>query len=213
MFRAEKHFTARHLCEFTGLDLEMAINEHYYEVLDLFSDLFIYIFDNLNSRFAAELEAINAQFSFEPLQYLRPSLRISFAEGVKLLQDAGFDASPEDDLDTEMEKALGKIIKDKYHTDFYIMDQYPMAIRPFYTMPHPDNPKVSNSYDMFIRGQEIVSGAQRIHDVNLLMEKIKGKPDMSLESVQFYVDAFKHGALPHGGGDRVGACSNAVSRP
>jgi hypothetical protein len=33
VFRAEKSFTHRHLCEFTGLDFEMAIYEHYYEVL------------------------------------------------------------------------------------------------------------------------------------------------------------------------------------
>ena len=32
---------------FTGLDLELAIKEHYYEVLDVFSDLFIGIFDVL----------------------------------------------------------------------------------------------------------------------------------------------------------------------
>lgn len=32
VFRAENSYTHRHLCEFTGLDLEMAIYEHYYEV-------------------------------------------------------------------------------------------------------------------------------------------------------------------------------------
>lgn len=37
-------------------------------MLDVFSDLFIYIFDNLQSRFAKELEAINKQHPFEPLQ-------------------------------------------------------------------------------------------------------------------------------------------------
>lgn len=41
----------RHLCEFHGLDMEMAINEHYSEVLDVFSDLFVYIFDGLNTRY------------------------------------------------------------------------------------------------------------------------------------------------------------------
>jgi aspartyl-tRNA synthetase len=51
VFRAENSNTHRHLCEFHGLDLEMVINEHYYEVLELFSDLFIYIFDGLNTRF------------------------------------------------------------------------------------------------------------------------------------------------------------------
>lgn len=33
VFRAEKSFTRRHLCEFTGLDLEMAIDGHYLETL------------------------------------------------------------------------------------------------------------------------------------------------------------------------------------
>jgi len=50
VFRAENSNTHRHLCEFHGLDLEMVINEHYFEVLDLFSEIFIYIFDGLNSR-------------------------------------------------------------------------------------------------------------------------------------------------------------------
>lgn len=39
VFRAEKSNTNRHLCEFTGLDMEMTIKEHYFEVLDLLADL------------------------------------------------------------------------------------------------------------------------------------------------------------------------------
>ena len=50
MCRAEKSFTHRHLCEFTGLDLEMAINEHYNEVLDVLDRLFVYMFSGLKSR-------------------------------------------------------------------------------------------------------------------------------------------------------------------
>jgi aspartyl/asparaginyl-tRNA synthetase len=33
VFRAEKSKTRRHLCEFTGLDIEMAIDSHYNEAL------------------------------------------------------------------------------------------------------------------------------------------------------------------------------------
>lgn len=33
--------------------------------------------------------------------------------------------------------------------------------------------KLSNSYDMFMRGEEIISGAQRIHDPELLIERAK----------------------------------------
>lgn len=58
VFRAENSFTHRHMCEFTGLDLEMEIKEHYFELLDLMSDLFVHIFNGLESRFGKELNAI-----------------------------------------------------------------------------------------------------------------------------------------------------------
>lgn len=47
-------------------------------------------------------------------------------------------------------------------------------MRPFYTMPCPDDPNYSNSYDVFIRGEEIISGAQRIHDADLLAGGCRG---------------------------------------
>ena len=33
--------------------------------------------------------------------------------------------------------------------------------------------ELSNSYDMFMRGEEVLSGAQRIHDPALLTERAK----------------------------------------
>jgi len=47
VFRAEHSYTNRHLCEFTGLDMEMEIKEHYFEVLDLLADLLAFIFIGL----------------------------------------------------------------------------------------------------------------------------------------------------------------------
>ncbi len=75
IFRAEKSFTHRHLCEFVGLDMEMAFNEHYHEVLDMLDGMFIHIFDNLAARWPKELSIVNQQFPFAPLEYLKPSLR------------------------------------------------------------------------------------------------------------------------------------------
>lgn len=48
------------------------------------------------------------------------------------------------------------------------LHRYPSAVRPFYTMPCADDANYSNSYDVFIRGEEIISGAQRVHDPELL---------------------------------------------
>lgn len=43
-------------------------------------------------------------------------------------------------LSTPNEKLLGKLVKQKYDTDFFILDKYPLCVRPFYTMPDPHNP-------------------------------------------------------------------------
>ena len=61
------------------------------------------------------------------------------------------------------------------------------------------NPKLSNSYDVFIRGQEIISGAQRIHEPALLEERAKAW-GIDVSTISSYLDAFRNGAVPHGGG-------------
>ena len=55
VFRAEDSNTPRHLCEFTGLDIEMTFKQHYFEALDLMADMFVHIFKGLEERYAKEL--------------------------------------------------------------------------------------------------------------------------------------------------------------
>ncbi|GLC46632.1 hypothetical protein PLESTB_001761700 [Pleodorina starrii] len=197
VFRAEFSYTHRHLCEFMGLDLEMAINEHYYEVLDVIEKLFGAIFDGLSTKYAKELAVIAEQYPFD-VPTFKP-LRLTFPEGIALLQQGGFpDVDPFGDLNTELERTLGRIVKEKYGTDFFILHRYPSAVRPFYTMPCADDPAYSNSYDVFIRGEEIISGAQRVHDPDLLVERATAC-GIPLETIQSYIDSFKLGAPPHGG--------------
>ena len=97
------------------------------------------------------------------------------------------------------ELGLGKVVKEKYGTDFFILDKYPMDVRPFYTMPDPANPKFSNSYDIFIRGQEICSGAQRCHDPDLLENNLKTKGIEAGAGLQAYIKSFRDGVFPHAG--------------
>jgi len=199
VFRAENSNTRRHLCEFTGLDFEMAIKEHYDEVLDVLGELFVHIFDGLNAQGKEEIERVREQHPFEDITYLKQTLRMTYAEGCKLLRDAGVDQNDLEDLCTENEKALGNIVKEKFKTDFFIMDKYPLSVRPFYTMPDPNDPNLSNSYDVFIRGQEILSGAQRVHEPDLIEERAKSK-GIDVKEIASYVDSFRNGAMPHGGG-------------
>jgi hypothetical protein len=47
----------------------------------------------LNERCARELAVISEQYPFEPLKFLPKSLRLTFAEGIEMLQAAGYDVS------------------------------------------------------------------------------------------------------------------------
>ena len=144
VFRAENSFTHRHMTEFIGLDLEMTFKEDYHEVLDFIAELFVHIFDGLQTSYRTELDVIRRQYPFEDLKYHRgdkKTLRLTFAEGIKLLrEEGGVQVGDYEDLSTANEKLLGKLVKQKHGVDFYILDKFPLEVRPFYTMPDPSNP-------------------------------------------------------------------------
>ena len=191
--------------QFTGLDVEMAFEEHYHEVLDVLEELLLYIFNGLSTKFTHEIATVRKQYPVEEFAF--PTLgevpRLTFSEGISLLRTVPGreDLPDDDDLSTENERILGGLVKQKYGTDFYILDKFPLSVRPFYTMPDPNNSKFSNSYDFFMRGEEILSGAQRVHDSTLLQERITSLGiDPDGPGLKDYVDAFRYGVPPHAGG-------------
>lgn len=198
VFRAENSNTNRHLCEFTGLDMEMEFKNHYFEVLDVVGDMIIFLCKELKIRYARELSVINDQYPFEEFKVAEPIVKINFREGVKLINEAGLKQSEFEDLSTETEKMLGKIVREKYDTDFYMLYGYPISARPFYTMLDPTDERFTNSYDFFMRGEEITSGAQRIHDPELLAKRAT-ECGIAVETIKDYINAFKYGAPAHGG--------------
>ena len=121
----------------------MTIKEHYFEVLDLLADLLVYIFQGIETRYKKEIEIIKQQYPFEDFKCKVPVVKLNFKDGVKLLHEAGINQPDLEDLSTETEKALGKIVKEKYDTDFYMLYGYPASARPFYTMIDPHDSKMS----------------------------------------------------------------------
>jgi aspartyl-tRNA synthetase len=198
VFRAENSNTNRHLCEFTGLDMEMEFKNHYFEVLDYIGSMLVFLFKNIKERHAKELSVINDQYPFEDFVCADPVVKINFREGVKMLADAGYKQDELEDLSTETEKALGRIVKEKYNTDFYMLYGYPVSARPFYTMLDPKDNRFTNSYDFFMRGEEITSGAQRIHDPVMLEQRAKDC-GLDVNTLSEYINAMKYGAPCHAG--------------
>eukprot|EP01056_Protomagalhaensia_sp_Gyna25_P004440 Protomagalhaensia_sp_Gyna_25__4439@NODE_405_length_3550_cov_29_222159_g311_i0_p1_GENE_NODE_405_length_3550_cov_29_222159_g311_i0NODE_405_length_3550_cov_29_222159_g311_i0_p1_ORF_typecomplete_len549_score111_52tRNAsynt_2/PF00152_20/2_5e99tRNA_anticodon/PF01336_25/4_7e08tRNAsynt_2d/PF01409_20/4_2tRNAsynt_2d/PF01409_20/0_092Borrelia_P83/PF05262_11/0_76NAMassociated/PF14303_6/0_85_NODE_405_length_3550_cov_29_222159_g311_i03021948 len=202
VFRAENSNTHRHLCEFVGLDMEMAFKEHYFEVLEVLEALFLDMFHGLNQYCASEIAVIHRQYPARPFVMPQKVLRMDFKEAVDMLREGAVGSIPDDttsyDLTTEQEKALGKLVYEKHNTDFYYLINYPLGVRPFYTMPNPNDESLSNSYDFFMRGEEILSGAQRIHDPALLAKRAADH-GIPIDTIRDYINAFSMGAFPHAG--------------
>ncbi|KAI1815195.1 aspartyl-tRNA synthetase [Poronia punctata] len=204
VFRAEDSNTHRHLTEYTGLDLEMAILNDYHEALHVIDTMLKAIFKGVYTRYRKEIDIVKERFPHEDLVWLEETPVLTFKEGVKLLNDSGWadedgkQASENEDLATRAEIRLGQLVKEKYGTDYFILDKFPASARPFYTRLDKEDDKVTNSFDIFLRGQEITTGGQRIHNPQLLAERMT-KAGVDPETMEEYMQAFEWGAPPHAG--------------
>jgi len=100
VFRAENSNTARHLTEFTGLDLEMEFEENYHEVMGVLEDLMLFIFRELNARYKKETELVRGVYHIEDFKLPESGNvpRIPFQEGIAMLREAGEEVGDYDDL-------------------------------------------------------------------------------------------------------------------
>lgn len=207
VFRAENSNTPRHLCEFTGLDFEMPIMWHYDEVIQVIHETLSGAFQALEEECAEELKVVRQMYPSEAPKMPSPAgppCILHWGEAMEMLQEAAASSGSPGrtdmmaDLSTEEERLLGSLVLEKYGSDLFFLDNYPSAVRPFYTMPSKDQPEYSNSYDVIFRGQEIGSGAQRCHDPELLEARCS-ELGVPTEPLQGYIDSFRHGVSPHGG--------------
>lgn len=202
VFRAEKSNTHRHMTEFTGLDLEMEITEHYSELLDVLDGLFTHIFEGLEKKYEREVELVRGKWNVPIFEHLGKGkqLVLKWPDAIAMLRESGVEMDDLGDLSTENERTLGKLVKEKFSTDFFFLTHYPNAVRPFYTMPDPADERYSNSFDIMMRGEEIVSGAQRVHDVEMLRNMASKKLGLEeAKTLESYFEGFKYGTPPHGG--------------
>ncbi|KAL6562778.1 Aspartate--tRNA ligase 2, cytoplasmic [Orobanche hederae] len=167
-------------------------------VMDIIDCLFVEVFDTLNKRCSKELEVINKIYPFENIKYLRKTLRLTLKRVFKCLSEVGIDDDHFKNLNIETEQKLGQLVLRKYGTEFYILHRYPLTLRPFYTKPCVDDSKYSNSFDVFLRGKKFMTGAQHIHEHELLAERARAC-GMDVNTISTYIDCFRYGTPPHGG--------------
>ena len=197
VYRAEVSNINRYLSEFTGMDMEMELEGSYLDFVKYLHTTLCYIFDSLKENRSREMEILREYQHFDDLKYKDEPVIITHREAVDLLKKEGYKIGYEDDFSREEEKVLGGLIKKMHDVDIFTVIDYPADVRAFYTYVDSETGK-TRSYDFIMRGEEILSGAQRESDYEKLKKAII-KKGISVESLSNYLEPFKFGAPPHGG--------------
>ncbi|MBQ6220592.1 MAG: aspartate--tRNA(Asn) ligase [Methanosphaera sp.] len=188
IFRAEEHDTLRHLNEALSIDAEMSFRSQE-DVMELLEDLIKNILSNVQENCSAELEDLGHELDIPSTSF--PV--VPYEEVIDIVNSQDVEMEYGEDLNRAAEKVLGDTMG-----SYYFITEWPTAIKPFYVMPKEDDPEKSTAFDLMYRDLELSSGAQRIHDYDLLYNQLEAK-DLNPDSFEKYLQAFKYGMPPHSG--------------
>lgn len=190
VFRAEPHDTARHLSQYTSLDVELGFIKDHHTVMNVLTR-------TLRAMLAKAQDAAPEVSSWPIVPDAIPV--VHFADALEMLSQAlGQDLRREPDLAPAHEAWLGEWARTSYGSEFLFVEGYPTAKRPFYTHPDPDRPEFTRSFDLLFRGQELVTGGQRLHQYADYLEALSSR-GLDSSPYQGYLMAFQYGMPPHGG--------------
>lgn len=193
VFRAEPHFTSRHINEYISLDAEMGFIESYEDLMIQLEKVFWQVIEEIREKCQRQIEIYKASL---PEKKEIPRMKLS--EALEILEKEYGKKSEILDIDPEGERLICEYAKKKYGSDLVFLTHYPTEIRPMYTMPCEDNPDETCSFDLLFRGVEIATGGQRIHNYKQLVASIKAHK-FDPKKFEKYLEIFKYGMPPHGG--------------
>jgi len=189
IFRAEEHNTTRHLNEATSIDVEVSFADHH-DVMDLLERIVVEVYRRVADTCPYPLEQLGIDLEVPKT----PFPRLTYGEAIDIASSLiEEDLAYGDDMGTAAERALGEEMGEHY----FITD-WPTEIKPYYAMPYEHEPEICKAFDLMHPRMELSSGAQRVHDHDLLVRQIESK-GLSPESFEFYLEPFRYGMPPHAG--------------
>lgn len=193
-YRAEPSVTTRHLSVSTQMDFEIGFAQ-FEDLLDFIEKIAFEMLKHVEEKSREQLK----MFGVEKIAFGK-AVRMTLREAQEVIfKEFGRDSRNEKDLAPQDEIDICKWALENHKTDFVIVTHFPTAKRAFYTKPDPKDPEYSLSYDILFRGLEILSGSERINDYQELVEVIR-KRGMDPKGFELYLQAFKYGMPPEGGG-------------
>lgn len=189
IFRAEEHDTRRHLNEAISIDIEISFADDK-DVMEFLEDAVAGSYKYVAENCQRQLQVLGLDLHVPKV----PFQRVTYTKALELASEKpGAKMQWGDDLDTETERFLGETIG-----EHYFLTDWPSSIKPYYTLPYEDKPEVCRGFDLMHPRMELASGAQRVHEYNLLVERIKEK-GLDPDGFEFYLKAFRYGMPPHAG--------------
>src|SRR6202167_5327827 len=192
-FRAEKSKTRRHLTEFWMVEPEMAYAD-LEDVKRVGEEMVLFVIGRVLENRQEDLKVLERDVS--KLEAVRPPFpRMSYDEAVIKLQVKGSEIQWGGDFGNTDETLLTDDLDRPV-----MVDRYPASVKAFYFQPAPDRPEVALGVD-FIAPEgygEIIGGGQRIHDLNLLLQRLDDH-GLPREAFEWYLDLRKFGSVPHAG--------------
>jgi aspartyl-tRNA synthetase len=195
-YRAEASDTIRHIAEFMSLDVELAFIKSSEDVMAVAEGIVVKSLEFVSNNAAKELQILGVNLP-KPVV---PFPRVKYGEAIEMVKSEGLGIEHGEDLGTEGEKALGEVMKREKGCELYFITEFPTSLKrgTFYAKRYDDDPETTGYFDLDCRGQEIVSGGQREHRYERLVEQMR-ENNLSLESFDFYLKGFRYGMPPHGG--------------
>ena len=195
VFRAEPHDTARHINQYTSLDVELGFIADHFDVMAQLTRVLRGMLAEVAASCGPELALLGARVPELP----ETIPHLHFTEALELLAGPlGESVRGEPDLPPAGERWLGEWARDHRASDWLFVTGYPMRKRPFYTHPDPERPEHSRSFDLLFRGTELVTGGQRLHRHADYVAALAAR-GLSSAPIAAYLSAFRHGMPPHGG--------------
>ncbi|WNP87148.1 asparagine--tRNA ligase [Bacillus velezensis] len=193
-FRAEKSKTKRHLIEFWMIEPEMAFVE-FEENLEVQENYVAYIVQSVLEHCKIELNTLGRDTS-KLEQIKAPFPRITYDKAIEFLKEKGFDDIEwGDDFGAPHETAIAE----SYDKPVFIT-HYPTSLKPFYMQPAKDRDDVVLCADLIApEGYgEIIGGSERVHDMDLLEERLK-EHGLDSDAYKWYAELRQYGSVPHSG--------------
>ena len=175
-------------------NLNLCTQDSFEEIMAMETGFLQYAMNLLKTEYAKEVQILKLEI---PDISKIPAVRFDVAKEL-VSQKYNRKIRNPFDLEPEEEALIGQYFKEEYGSDFVFVTHYPSKKRPFYAMDDPEDARFTLSFDLLFKGLEITTGGQRIHDYNMLLQKIEDR-GMTQEGMEQYLDTFKHGMPPHGG--------------